>query len=55
MCPHASDIIQEIAVLMRSECTLEELHATIHGHPTFAEALAEATESLRGHPVHSML
>jgi dihydrolipoamide dehydrogenase len=54
MCPHASDIIQEITVLMKSECTLDELHATIHGHPTFAEAVAEAVETLRGHPLHSM-
>ena len=54
MCPHASDVIQEVAVLMKSECTLHELEATIHGHPTFAETLAEATESLLGHPIHSM-
>jgi len=52
ICPHASDIIQEIAVLMKSECTLHELAATIHGHPTFAEAVAEATEALLGHPLH---
>jgi dihydrolipoyl dehydrogenase len=52
ICPHASDLVQEIAVLMKSECTLHELDATIHGHPTFAEALAEATEALLGHPLH---
>ena len=53
MCPHASDLIQEIAVLMKSECTLHELQATIHGHPTFAEALAETTDILLGTPLHS--
>jgi len=52
MCPHASDLAQEVAVLMKSECTLHELEATIHGHPTFAEALAEATEALLGRPLH---
>ncbi|OPZ98312.1 MAG: Dihydrolipoyl dehydrogenase [Planctomycetes bacterium ADurb.Bin412] len=52
MCPHASDLVQEIAVLMKAECTLHELAATIHGHPTFAESLAEATEILLGNPLH---
>ena len=28
MCPHASDIIHEVAVLMKSECTFAELAAT---------------------------
>lgn len=48
MCPHASDVIQEIAVLMKSECTLHELEATIHGHPTFSESLADVTGSMLG-------
>jgi len=53
MCPHASDMVQEVAVLMKSECTLHELANTIHGHPTFVEALAEAAEALLGHPLHA--
>lgn len=52
MCPHASDAIQEIAVLMKSECTLFELEATIHGHPTFAESIADATGALLGDGAH---
>ena len=52
VCPHAADIIQEIAVLIKSECTLHELQATIHGHPTFAEALTEAGDALLGTPLH---
>jgi dihydrolipoamide dehydrogenase len=48
MCPHASDAIQEIAVLMKSECTLHELEATIHGHPTFSESLGDVTGSMLG-------
>ncbi len=51
-CPHASDLVQEIAVLMKSECTLHELEGTIHGHPTFAESLAETTLALLGRPLH---
>lgn len=53
MCPHASDLIHEIAVLMKAECTLDELNATIHAHPTFAETIAEATDALLGHPLHA--
>ena len=52
MCPHAADAIHEIAVLMKSECTVHELAATIHGHPTFSEALAEVSEKILGHPIH---
>jgi len=52
MCPHAADAIHEIAVLMKSECTVHELVATIHGHPTFSEALAEVAEKITGHPIH---
>ena len=52
MCPHASDVIQEVAVLMKSECTFAELAATIHGHPTFSESLIEATGILLGNAGH---
>jgi len=52
MCPHASDVIQEVAVLMKSECAFAELAATIHGHPTFSESLIEATGILLGHAGH---
>ena len=51
-CPHASDLIQEIAVLMKAECTLHELADTIHGHPTFAESLAETADMLLGKGLH---
>ena len=50
--PHASDLIHEIAVLIKSECTLHELVATIHAHPTFAESLHETAEKLLGNPLH---
>ena len=53
LCPHASDLIHEIAVLIKSESTLDELAATIHAHPTFAEAIAEATDVMLGTPLHT--
>jgi dihydrolipoamide dehydrogenase len=52
VCPHAADIVQEIACMMKAECTLAEIEATIHGHPTFCEAVKETAESLLGHPLH---
>ncbi len=52
ICPHAADIVQEIAVMMKSECTLHEIAATIHGHPTFCEAVKETAEILLGRPLH---
>ena len=41
---HAADVIQQIALAMKTECTVEEIVQTIHAHPTFSEALAEAGE-----------
>jgi len=52
MAPHASDAIQEVAVLMKSECTIYELEATIHGHPTFVESIADAASKLLGKGGH---
>ena len=51
---HATDVIQEVAVAMRNELTVEELAETIHPHPTFAEAVGEAAEGWLGLPLHSI-
>jgi dihydrolipoamide dehydrogenase len=50
---HATDVIQEIALAMRSELTVEELAGTIHPHPTFVEGIMEAAEAWLGVPVHA--
>jgi dihydrolipoamide dehydrogenase len=50
---HATDVIQEIALAMRNELTVEELAITIHPHPTFVEGILEAAESWLGYPIHS--
>jgi len=49
---HATDVIQEIAVAMRNELTVEEIAKTIHPHPTFTEAVGEAAEAWLGLPLH---
>jgi dihydrolipoamide dehydrogenase len=50
---HATDVIQEVALAMRNELTVEELAGTIHPHPTFVEGVMEAAESWLGYPVHA--
>jgi len=51
---HATDIIQEIAIAMKNELTVEEIANTIHPHPTFCEAVGEAAEGWGGLPLHSI-
>jgi len=51
---HATDVIQEIAIAMRNELTIEEISKTIHPHPTFTEAVGEAAQAWEGMPLHSI-
>ena len=51
---HATDTIQELAVAMRNELTVEEISHTIHPHPTFIEAIGEAAEGWEGMPIHTI-
>jgi len=50
---HATDVVQEVALAMRNELTVEEVVRTIHPHPTFAEGVLEAAESWTGLPIHA--
>ncbi len=52
--PHATDTIQEVALAMKNELTIEEIAHTIHPHPTFIEAIGEAAEAWLGMPLHSL-
>ncbi|HUT57341.1 MAG TPA: dihydrolipoyl dehydrogenase [Phycisphaerae bacterium] len=52
--PHATDVIQEIAVAMRNGVTVSQLAETIHPHPTFAEGVGEAAEAWLGLPLHML-
>lgn len=42
LAPSATELIEEAALAIKLEATLEELSETIHCHPTVAEALREA-------------
>ncbi|MGA1205027.1 MAG: dihydrolipoyl dehydrogenase [Opitutales bacterium] len=48
----ATELITEYVLAMKSEITADEIHATIHAHPTMSEALAEAAASAHNQAIH---
>jgi dihydrolipoamide dehydrogenase len=45
--PHAADVIAEAVLAIELGAAAEDLARTVHGHPTFGEALMEAAAALR--------
>ena len=52
MAPRATDMIGEIAAVMRAEGTIEELSDTIHAHPTVSEIIMEAAHDVHHQSCH---
>lgn len=50
--PDATNLITEYSLAMRAELTVDEVLSTIHPHPTYSEALREATLAAEGRPIH---
>jgi dihydrolipoamide dehydrogenase len=50
--PRATELVAEATLALRLECTVEELVRTIHAHPTFSEAVAEAAHAAHGAAIH---
>ncbi|MEO0416863.1 MAG: FAD-dependent oxidoreductase, partial [Verrucomicrobiota bacterium] len=48
----ATELIAEMGLAMNMEATHEDIEATIHAHPTLAEAIHEATHDAFGHAIH---
>lgn len=48
----ATDLIAEATLALQFGATIDELAETVHPHPTFAEALAEAALAARGEAIH---
>jgi dihydrolipoamide dehydrogenase len=48
----ATELIAELSLAITLEATLDELHATIHPHPTLSEMIAEAALAAKGIPIH---
>jgi len=50
---NATELIAEMGLALEMELTSEEIHSTIHAHPTLAEAIHEATLAADGHAIHA--
>ncbi|TVP81992.1 MAG: dihydrolipoyl dehydrogenase [Puniceicoccaceae bacterium] len=48
----ATEMIAEYGLGMQMEATAEEIHHTIHAHPTMSEAMMEAAASVFGEAIH---
>jgi dihydrolipoamide dehydrogenase len=48
----ATELIAEMGLAINAELTKDDIHATIHAHPTLSEAIHEATGVAEGHPIH---
>jgi dihydrolipoamide dehydrogenase len=50
--PRATDLIAECALAIQMEATVDEIIATIHAHPTLAEAVREAALATEKRAIH---
>jgi dihydrolipoamide dehydrogenase len=50
--PRSTELVAEAVLALRLECTVAELVKTIHAHPTFSEAVAEAAHAAHGAAIH---
>ncbi len=48
VCPHAGDLISEVALAIEMGCDAEDLALTIHPHPTLSETVNFAAEMYEG-------
>ncbi len=48
----ATEMIAEYGLAMKLEATAEEIHNTIHAHPTMSEAMMEAAAAVFGEAIH---
>lgn len=49
---NATELIAEMGLALDQELTAEEIHFTIHAHPTMSEVIHEATLAADGHAIH---
>jgi dihydrolipoamide dehydrogenase len=48
----ATELIAEYGLAVELEATIEEIHKTIHAHPTLSEAVMEAAAATTGEAIH---
>jgi dihydrolipoamide dehydrogenase len=49
---NATELIAEMGLALDQELTAEDIHATIHAHPTMSEVIHEATLAADSHAIH---
>jgi dihydrolipoamide dehydrogenase len=49
---NATELIAEMGLALDQELTAEDIHATIHAHPTLSEVIHEAALAAEGHAIH---
>lgn len=52
MGPNATEMITELALARKLECTPEEIFETVHPHPTLSESIMEAALDARDRVIH---
>jgi dihydrolipoamide dehydrogenase len=52
--PHVTELVHELALAVHAGLTLADVAATIHAHPTLAEAVGEAALGGVGRGIHSL-
>ena len=50
--PRSTELVAEATMMLRMECTVEEVIRTIHAHPTMSEAVGEAAHAVHGAAIH---
>ncbi|MAV39441.1 MAG: dihydrolipoyl dehydrogenase, partial [Puniceicoccaceae bacterium] len=48
----ATEMIAEYCLAIQLEATAEDIHNTIHAHPTMSEAMMEAAAAVFGEAIH---
>jgi dihydrolipoamide dehydrogenase len=48
----STELVAEATMMLRMECTVEEVIRTIHSHPTMSEAVGEAAHAAHGAAIH---
>jgi dihydrolipoamide dehydrogenase len=49
---NATELIAEMGLALDQELTIDDIHSTIHAHPTMSEVIHEATLAAEGHAIH---
>jgi dihydrolipoamide dehydrogenase len=49
---NATELIAEMGLALDQELTTDDIHMTIHAHPTMSEVIHEATLAAEGHAIH---